>query len=71
MNTTETRPDLLELQDQTDSEAVMRHVMEGTPIDPELKRRVEERANQITEDIRRKHGFIDVDKLIRDARDDA
>jgi hypothetical protein len=69
MSTAEIKP-RLDPQAQADSEAVMRHVIDGTPIDPELKRRVEERADRITEEILQKHGFIDVDKLIHDARDE-
>jgi len=53
-----------------DLEAVIQHLMAGTPVDPDLKRRVEERADRITEDIHRKHGDINVDRLLRDARDE-
>jgi hypothetical protein len=55
----------------SDSEAVMKHVIDGTPIEPELRKRIRERANRITEQVWRKHGYIDVDKLVRDARDEA
>lgn len=58
-------------QVQADHDAIMRHVIEGTPIDPALARRVEERASRITEVIWQKHGFIDVDQLLREARDEA
>ena len=48
----------------------MRHVAEGTPIEPELARRVRERAELVTDEIRREHGDIDVVKLLHDARED-
>jgi hypothetical protein len=53
-----------------DYQAVMRHVAEGTPVEPELARRVRERAERITDEIRREHGDIDVVKLLHDARED-
>lgn len=57
-------------QARDDYEAVMRHVAEGTPLEPELVRRVRERAERITDEIRREHGVIDVVKLLHDARED-
>lgn len=70
MNTTEARPIFLDPQALADAEAVMLHVINGTPVDPDLKRRVEERADRITEEIRQKHGYVDVDSLVRSARDE-
>ncbi len=58
-------------QARDDYKAVMRHVAEGTSIEPELARRVRERAERITDDIRREHSDIDVVKLLHDAREDA
>jgi hypothetical protein len=46
-------------RDQADFEAVLRRAFEGEPLDPEVARRVEERANRVTEEIRRVHGVID------------
>lgn len=46
-------------QEQADSEAVLRQLIDGTPLDPDVARRVEERADRITEEIRRVHGVID------------
>jgi hypothetical protein len=57
-------------QARDDYKAVMRHVAEGTPVEPELARRVRERAERITDEIRREHGDIDVVKLLHDARED-
>jgi len=57
-------------QFRDDYEAVMRHVADGTPVEPELARRVRERAERITDEIRREHGDIDVVKLLHDAREE-
>lgn len=46
-------------QEQADHEAVMRQWLEGIPADPEVIRRVEERAKISTERIRRLHGLVD------------
>lgn len=54
-----------------DHEAVMRHVIAGTPVEPNLARRVRERVERIAEEIRREHGDIDVVQLLHDAREDA
>ncbi len=45
--------------ERADSEAVYRHAFEGEPLDPEVARRVHERAARVTEDIYREHGLID------------
>jgi hypothetical protein len=45
--------------EHSDTEAVLRHAFERTPLDAEVARRVDERADQITEQIRRTHGVID------------
>jgi hypothetical protein len=58
--------DSLELSDQ---EAVLRHAFQGELLDPEVLRRVDERADRITEEIRRIHGLIDdktFDELLRE-----
>jgi hypothetical protein len=60
----------IDLQACDDYKAAMRHVAEGTPVEPELARRVCERAEQITDEIRREHGDIDVVRLLHDARED-
>jgi hypothetical protein len=41
--------------------AVLRLLTEGTPVPPEIARRIDERADRITERIRRTHGVIDDD----------
>jgi hypothetical protein len=46
-------------QERADAEAVLRHAFHGEPLDPEVARRVHERAARVSEDIRRLHGVID------------
>jgi hypothetical protein len=57
-------------QDQADGEAVLRHLTNGTPLDPAVIRRVQERAARVTEEIRRLHGEIDAETLNALFRDD-
>lgn len=53
-----------------DGEAIVEALMAGTKPDPELVRRVRERAARITEDIRKKHGILDIGaRAIRELRD--
>lgn len=53
-----------------DGEAVIAAVMSGKKLDPEIARRVRERAAKITEDIRQKHGVLDIGvPAIRELRD--
>jgi hypothetical protein len=62
-----------DLLERADAEAVYRHAFEGEPLDPEVRRRVRERAARITEEIRRTHGLIDDEtfqKLLSDNDDD-
>jgi len=63
-------------QEQADAEAVLRHAFHGEPLDPEVARRVHERAAKVTEEIYRRHGDIDsetIHNLLRgdDEDDDA
>jgi len=54
-----------------DLEAVLKHVAAGTRVDPELARRVRERSEEATEELRRKYGELDVAvDLIREIRDE-
>lgn len=54
-----------------DGQAVIDHLMTGQPLDPEVARRVRERSERATEELRRKFGVreIAVD-LIREIRDE-
>ena len=49
----------IDRQQQADEEAVVLHVFDGKPLDPEVARRVQERGRRITDEIRRVHGLID------------
>jgi hypothetical protein len=55
-------------QERADYEAIMRQWLEGVPADPEVLRRVEERSRLASEEVRRLHGDIDVDALLREVR---
>jgi hypothetical protein len=59
----------IDVQQQADEEAVMRHAFDGKPLDPEVARRVQERGRRITEEIRRVHGLID-DETFQSLLDD-
>lgn len=59
MNIDDTAGDLLADSERSDTEAVFRHAFERIPLDPEIARRVEERAARITERIRQTRGNID------------
>ena len=65
----ETKATGTDLQEQADEEAVLRHAFHGEPLDPEVSRRVHERAARVTEEIYRLHGEIDtetINELLRD-----
>jgi hypothetical protein len=70
MNTTESRALAKDAQELADEQAVMQHLTEGTPIEPEVSRRVRERAQSVTDEIRRVHGIIDDETFSALLRDD-
>ena len=45
---------------EADEQAVMAHYVSGAPLDPEVVRRVHERAQKIREETYRKHGLVDI-----------
>jgi hypothetical protein len=51
--------DPLDDSEHSDTEAVLRHAFERAPLDPEIARRVDERAARITDQVRQTHGVID------------
>ncbi len=56
-------------QSAADLEAVLGHVIAGTPVDSELSRRVRVRSERMTEELRRRYGEVDAAvSLIREAR---
>ena len=50
MSTTETDRAGVDLRVLADLDAVMKRIIDGTPVDPETSRRIEERADRITEE---------------------
>lgn len=59
MSTTETELAGIDSQVLADLDAVMKRIIDGTPVDPETSRRIEERADRITEEIRCTRGVMD------------
>lgn len=54
-----------------DSQAIIEHLLHGTPLDPEVDRRVHDRAAKITDELRRMHGTVDIAvDLVRQVRDE-
>jgi len=53
-----------------DGDAVLRHALHGEPLDPEVARRVHERAARITQKIFRLQGEIDMETINALFRDD-
>jgi hypothetical protein len=45
--------------EHSDTQAVLKHAFEQAPLDPEVARRVDERASRITDQILQTHGVID------------
>jgi hypothetical protein len=63
MSTAKTEPVGIDPQVLADLEAVMRRISDGTAVDPETSRRIEERADLITEEIRRTRGVMDDERF--------
>jgi hypothetical protein len=56
---------------EADAQAVMAHLLTGAPLDPEVERRVRQRSERGTEEVRRKFGTVEVAvELIREGRDE-
>ncbi len=54
-----------------DLDAVLKHVVAGTAADAVLSRRVQERSERMTEELRRQYGELDVAvALVREIRDE-
>jgi hypothetical protein len=61
----------VESQEQADSQAVLDHLLHKRPLDPDVYRRVHERAAKATEELRQKYGTLDIAvDLIRQVRDE-
>jgi hypothetical protein len=59
MSTAETEPAAIDPQVLADLDAAMKRISGGAAVDPETSRRIEERADRITEEIRRTRGVTD------------
>ena len=54
------------------TEALLERILHGKPLDPDVYRRIQERGDKITEEIREKFGTIEIAvDLIRGGRDEA
>ena len=54
-----------------DLDAVLKHVASGTPIEPQLARRVCERSERMTEELRKQYGELNIAvDLIRAIREE-
>lgn len=67
---TETKTTDADFQVQADAEAVLRHAFHGEPLDPDVSRRVQERAASVTEQVYRMHGEIDTETISALFRDE-
>jgi hypothetical protein len=65
MSPAQTRAAGIDPQVLADLDAVMKRIIDCTPVDPETSRRIEERADHITEQIRRTCGVMDDDRFER------
>jgi hypothetical protein len=57
-----------------DLDAVMKRILDGTPVDAAVSRRIHERAEQVMEEIRQDHGELSeetVNQLLRDFREES
>jgi hypothetical protein len=56
---------------KSDEQAVLAHLVRGTPLDPEAYQRIRARAEAITERLRRQHGEMNIAvDLIRETREE-
>jgi hypothetical protein len=46
--------------EEADFKAVMDHAFRGKPLDPRVRRRVEQRAKKIRQRILKEHGLVDI-----------
>ena len=54
-----------------DSQAVLEHLLHKTPLDPEVYRRVRERAARVTNELKKKYGTVDIAvQFVREAREE-
>lgn len=54
-----------------DTEAILERMATGKPLEPEVYRRIQERGDKITEELRQKYGTIEIAvDLIRETRNE-
>jgi hypothetical protein len=72
LNSRRDEPDVaLDPQEKADEDAVMESFLKRKPLDPEIARRVHERALAIRDRVFHKHGLVDIAvPAIRELRDD-
>jgi hypothetical protein len=67
----DTPPEPVSPEADADTWAIIEHVMTGKPLDPEVYRRVRARGEQVTEELRRRYGTVEIAvDLIREAREE-
>ncbi len=55
-----------------DTQAIISHIMTGTPLDPDIYRRVRAESERATEEMRQHVGTVEIAvDLIRETRDDS
>lgn len=53
-----------------DAEAILERALHGKPLDPNVYQRIREEGAKITEEIRKKHGILNIAvDLVREIRD--
>jgi hypothetical protein len=70
MSSAQTRATGIDPQVLADLDAVMKWIIDGTAVDPETSRRIEERADHIIEQIRRTRGVMNDNRFERLLHDD-
>ena len=56
----------------TDRGALLEHITTGKPLDPDVRRRILERGERISEELRQTYGEMDIAvDLIRETRDES
>ena len=73
MKTTEktSSPQSTDCEALADLDILMSQIVNKKPIDPELARRVEQRADRAIEELQIQNRPIDIEKLVHDAREDS
>ena len=58
-------------EQMSESDAIIAHVLAGKPLDPELYKRLRDRGQRITDEIRQEQGVLEIAvELIRQTRDE-